>query len=195
MFEPESRIIRQLCIVNTTTSKTADSICEVWRRSLKQLFCGRQRFVRIIIPWYPLVWVLHGQNKLFQECFFRIIPGKLFLGVTRTLEYLFKGAAIEFLTCLKTKYTSLIGTLDMLDQDSPSRTLATSSPTASLPTPASTASSTLTPSPSSRQAAAADTLSSDAEPNVRLTSGGRRQHSAKVVDRAPDSTVARASHS
>ena len=96
MFEPESRIIRQLCIVNTTTSKTADSICEVWRRSLKQLFCGRQRFVRIIIPWFPLVWVLHGQNKLFQECFFRIIPGKLFLGVTRTLEYLFKGAAIFF---------------------------------------------------------------------------------------------------
>ena len=94
-----------------------------------------------------------------------------------------------------TKYTALIGILDMLDQDSPSRTLTISSPTASLSTPASTASSVLTPSLSSRQEVAADTLSSDAEPHVSLTSGGRRQHSEKVVDRAPDSTVGRVSHS
>ena len=62
---------------------------------LKKLFCGRQRFVRIIIPWYPLVWFLHSQNKLFQVNFFKIIFGKLFLGVTRTMEYLFKGEAME----------------------------------------------------------------------------------------------------
>ena len=39
---------------------------------LNKLFCGRQRFVWIIIPWYPLLWFPHSQNKLFQVIFLKL---------------------------------------------------------------------------------------------------------------------------